>query len=390
MKVYIICNEPFPNGQAATGRIICYAKALILEGIDCMVITYYRTKNDPDRNPYAKGVFEKIPFLYIGGSTVKPSHKIPRILSEHHDKSALKSFLSKNLQQGDIVIGYVNSDIDFICPLIDIVHSKGAKYVRELCEIPYFGNNEKAKQEILEKLFPKCDAFICISESLTDIATKHKSGDAKIIKVPILVQYGKANIDDESDKEPVPYIFHCGTLYEQKDGISGMIEAFALAKHKFGKPVKLICTGNPKESPDCNLILETMTRFDVCDDIEFTGYLNYDMVLRYLSRATAVILNKYSNEQNLYCFSTKLGEYLAAGKAIVTSNVGEAMNWLSNGENALIVPERNYSAMADAIVELLSDSELRRRLGRNGKMTCKENFDFSVVAPKLAGFLRSL
>ena len=34
MKVYIVTTEPFPNGLAATGRIKCYAKALISEGVD--------------------------------------------------------------------------------------------------------------------------------------------------------------------------------------------------------------------------------------------------------------------------------------------------------------------------------------------------------------------
>lgn len=390
MKVYIISKEPFPNGQAATRRIICYAKALIQEGIECLVITYKRTEKNTDRNPSAKGVYETVPFLYIGGSTVKPSHKIPRILSEHHDKKALKKYLSTNLQPGDIVIGYVNSDMDFICPLIDLIHSKRAKYVRELCEIPYFGNNEEAKQKILEKLFPKCDAFLCISESLVKVALAHKSSEAKIIKVPILVEYDKANLVDESEKEPVPYIFHCGTLYEQKDGISGMIEAFALAKHKFGKPLKLVCTGNPNDSPDRDLILDTIAKNKVENDVEFIGFLNQDMVFKYLSKAAAVILNKYSNEQNLNSFSTKLGEYLAAGKAIVITDVGEAMNWLENDKNALIVPEKNYSAMANAIVKILSDNELKLRLGENGKKTCLENFDFGAVAPRLAGFLRSL
>lgn len=44
MKVYIVTTEPFPNGLAATGRIKCYAKALISEGVDVEVVNFHRTE----------------------------------------------------------------------------------------------------------------------------------------------------------------------------------------------------------------------------------------------------------------------------------------------------------------------------------------------------------
>jgi len=141
MKVIIICTEPFPNGTAATKRILCYAKALLQKKVDCSVLIYRRTKNDKKKNPDSEETYKGVHFKYVGGSTIKPANKIPRIISESLDKNALRSYLKKKLEKGDDVIGYVNADIDFICPLIDIIHSKGAKYVRELRQRVVFQEN---------------------------------------------------------------------------------------------------------------------------------------------------------------------------------------------------------------------------------------------------------
>jgi len=390
MKVIIICKEPFPNGAAATKRILCYARALHQENVDCCVLIYRRTEKDKTRNPYPEGKYQGVHFKYVGKSTLKPSHKIPRILAEYHDKKALCRYLKNTLVKGDVVIGFVNSDIDFICPLIDIIHSKGAKYVRELCEIPYFGNDNDALQLLIKQLFPKCDAFLTISETLTEVARKSKREDASILKVPILVDFNEVDMEDRSNEDIIPFIFHAGTLQEQKDGIIGMIRAFAEAKSKYGKEMKLVCTGFPTDSPDKDLILKTIIEENVKKDVIFTGYLKSSQVFDYLSRCTTVIVNKHDNTQNKYCFPTKLGEYLAAGKAVIITDVGEAMNWLKNGENALIVPKENQTAMADAIIKLISDEKLRRRIGEAGKELCRYNFDFRIVAPNLANFLKSL
>jgi glycosyltransferase involved in cell wall biosynthesis len=59
-----------------------------------------------------------------------------------------------------------------------------------------------------------------------------------------------------------------------------------------------------------------------------------------------------------------LMEAVSAGLPIVATAVGELPNILTNRINALVVPAEQPQALADAILELTNDRELRTRLGK--------------------------
>jgi len=395
MKVWILCKEPFPLGMAATKRILCYAKALVSGGVECEVIAFKRHETGGKRTNLAtSGIFEGVPFRYAGLSTRKPKFKLPRLLTERIDFLSLKRILRNGLRPGDVVLGYFIAEVDETLQIIDLVHERKAKYVRELCEIPFFGGLSNEAQSgfkrTMEEVFPKLDGVIAISEALSDLAAEHLSPSATVLKIPILVDFEQYSLPDRSSSERVPFIFHSGTLYEQKDGVLGLIEAFALAKKKYGRPLKYIFAGDLDKSPQKEEILALIKKYDLAEDIIFKGYLKPEECNEYLSRAALVILNKHENPQNIYGFSTKLGEYLAAGKCVVMTDVGEALNWLQDGKNAIIVPKEDCSAIADAAVRILSDPDAARELGKNGREICCDNFDWRRVSDKLCKFVKSL
>ena len=110
----------------------------------------------------------------------------------------------------------------------------------------------------------------------------------------------------------------------------------------------------------------------------------------YLSKAKMVIINKYSTQQNCYCFSTKLGEYLAAAKPVVITNVGEAMNWLKNEESAYIVEAEDIEALADAIVSVFNHPDESRQIGIAGQEVCRQSFDYRNWSKPLVEFMNQL
>jgi glycosyltransferase involved in cell wall biosynthesis len=64
---------------------------------------------------------------------------------------------------------------------------------------------------------------------------------------------------------------------------------------------------------------------------------------------------------------TKLFEYMAAGRPIVASAVGQIAEVLEDGHTALLVPPDDAPALAAAIVRLVDDACLRQRLGSNAR-----------------------
>lgn len=85
-----------------------------------------------------------------------------------------------------------------------------------------------------------------------------------------------------------------------------------------------------------------------------------------------MIINKYNTQQNRYCFSTKLGEYLALKKPVIITNIGEAMNYL-NETNAYIVEPGDPQLIANNIISIINNKEKSKRIAENAyQLTLKE------------------
>lgn len=67
-------------------------------------------------------------------------------------------------------------------------------------------------------------------------------------------------------------------------------------------------------------------------------------------------------------------EALAAGRPLVASHVGGIPEIVQHDENGLLVPPNNPKALADALFEVLSSEDLRRRLQATGPETYAKRF----------------
>lgn len=393
MKVYIVTKEPFPIGMAATNRILCLAKAFISAGVDCIVIVFSRTYKD--NSIPGIGIFEDVPYEYIGGSSQRPNIKWVARLQSLWLRVALLCYLKKKIQSGDVVYDFIGGSNCLKDKIIGIVHRKGAFCVRELNEYP-FGTGKETKKTAQQReyafkhLFPRYDGIIAISDALIDVAKKYCSSRCVIQKIPILVDFEKFNIQDKSSLVPIPYIFHAGTLYEKKDGILGMIEAFGMARQRLQIPIKYIMTGHIDASPQAKDIRQLISKFKLGDSIEFVGYLNREQIKDYLSKASLVISNRQKSQQDYYGFSTKVGEYLAAGKPLITTNWGEAAKWLNHEENSYIIEPEDTNALTDMIVHVFENQEEAIAIGKSGRELCHNCFDYQVWSNILNAFLMKL
>lgn len=81
-------------------------------------------------------------------------------------------------------------------------------------------------------------------------------------------------------------------------------------------------------------------------------------------------------------------EAMACGAACVLTGTGGVMEYAKHGENALVAPPGQPDALAGAVVTLLRDPELRRRLGDNGLKTAQNYCRKREAAETLAYFQR--
>lgn len=396
MKVIILTCEPFPNGMAAARRIECYARALMSAGMECEVVVYARGGDHDDKSMISpRGFFKAVPYRYIGGSVTYSSRSFFRRIEFHYDLLATDLYLRRHLTKGDILFLYMGRDPHIMLRFMKVAHDVGALCVRDLCELPYGTGSEtsesiRLREKVLSEQFPMLDGVISISDELMALAKRYTSPSCKHIKVPIMVDFNEFNLSDRSGEQDIPYIFHSGTLYEQKDGILGMIKAFGLAVERIGFPVRFILTGYLDKSPHRDDIKKLIRDYRLEDRVVFKGYVSNEELLDLLSGASLTIINKYTTQQNRYCFSTKLGEYLSAGKPVIITRVGEAMNWVRDGESAYVVEPGDTEALAVAIVRAFNDNDERKAISSKARIVARTCFDYTSWGRPLVSFMRSL
>src|SRR2546422_7013090 len=69
-------------------------------------------------------------------------------------------------------------------------------------------------------------------------------------------------------------------------------------------------------------------------------------------------------------------EYLAAGLPTIASNVGGNAEIIKDGVRGLLVPSQDSEALAAAVLRLLRNPELARRLAKDGREYVHQNFSF--------------
>jgi glycosyltransferase involved in cell wall biosynthesis len=89
----------------------------------------------------------------------------------------------------------------------------------------------------------------------------------------------------------------------------------------------------------------------------------HERVPEYL-RVIDVAVAPYPVLDRFYFSPLKILEYMATGRAIVASRIGQIPDLLDDGEAGMLVPPGDASALAHALERLAEDEHLRRSLGR--------------------------
>lgn len=80
---------------------------------------------------------------------------------------------------------------------------------------------------------------------------------------------------------------------------------------------------------------------------------------------------------------------LATGLPIIATRVGGIPEVVNDGYNGFLVEEKDYKAASHILTKIISDPQLRRLLGRNGRAKALEVFDWKNIWPIYKELFRS-
>lgn len=120
------------------------------------------------------------------------------------------------------------------------------------------------------------------------------------------------------------------------------------------------------------------------DKVGFTGFLaDRPATLRALD----VIVHASTAPEP---FGLVIAEAMAAGRAVITTATGGSAELVSDGDNALVTPAADPTALAAALTRLIADPGLRLRLGAAGRRSAIERFTLARFGAAVEDAYRGL
>lgn len=114
----------------------------------------------------------------------------------------------------------------------------------------------------------------------------------------------------------------------------------------------------------------------------FTGALPHQEAMRHLTLMD-VVFSPYLGNYLFYGSSMKIMEYMAAGKAVIATALGQIRELILNGHNGLLFDWGDYETLEKHFISAVENEELRRDLGRNARETILSGWTWEQQVKKL-------
>ena len=124
------------------------------------------------------------------------------------------------------------------------------------------------------------------------------------------------------------------------------------------------------------------------DKIRFLGGKTHDeLATIYASADVFVAPSVKAKDGGVEGFGLVFLEAMASGLPVVASRSGGIPDLVHDGENGLLVPPAEPQALAEAINQVLTENEFRKKLVHDGMLTV-QNYDYCVTGQKYAKKLK--
>jgi glycosyltransferase involved in cell wall biosynthesis len=160
---------------------------------------------------------------------------------------------------------------------------------------------------------------------------------------------------------------------EPRKGLLNVIKAVELICAKRDN-VRLHIVGGIRKQGYYDSLVEYVERNNLSSYITFMGALDNEELKKELSECSIFVFP--SKEES---FGIALAEAEACGKPIVASNIGGIPYVVDNNKTGFLVEYGNINSLADKILMLLEDKDLRRIMGFMGREKAREFSNKSIA-----------
>ena len=248
-------------------------------------------------------------------------------------------------------------------PLFFETHELFAQGYRE--EHPRMSLRQHHKLAVLaqreEFVYRNAKGLIALTPLLVEDIRKMYRVETPAVVAPDGVDLEQARAPVSTAPHTTPWLLYLGSLHPWK-GVDTLVRAMAHVK----QPAELhVVGGNATRIKELRALAD---EFDVTRRVVFHGPVEPGRRFEYIHRADICLLPLTDTGLGgRYTSPLKLFEYMAAGKAIIASDLPSMRQVLTPERDALLVPTGEPGGFADAVERLLANAGLRSRLGAAAK-----------------------
>jgi len=233
----------------------------------------------------------------------------------------------------------------------------------------------------MRKLGTKLHGKITVSKPARDYISKYLPADYRIIPNGVDIHHycpeGPFRAEFKDDKLNILFV---GRLEERK-GVGDLIQACSLIKKDFPN-FRLIITG-----PGLRLRFQykAMAKTMLGNRAVFTHYVTFPELPKYYRTADIFCAPATGGES----FGIVLLEAMASGTPVVATDIPGYASVLTHGQEGLLAPPNNPRALANALLKLLTDRQLRLSMAERGVATANK-YSWENVSRQVVDYYTSI
>ncbi len=173
-------------------------------------------------------------------------------------------------------------------------------------------------------------------------------------------------------------VIFSGRLAKNK-GLFELIDAFKIVTSKISDS-KLLILGDGEEKKK---LVKMVKSLKLSESVEFLGWVHHTETTRTYNKADVLVMPSYSEGGPRVCI-----EAMACGTPVICTKVGIMKEIIEDGVNGLFV-SWDPKDIAEKIVHMLKNPELRRKIGMEGIKTARQ-FEYKELIRNYALSYRQL
>ena len=391
----LITSMNFPQGGAASNYLNLFCKGVKRNGtyIEVLLLKGYLFRNHKTNDRRVNSTEYGVKYKYLGFIN-RPIYPFLKILDELVSAlmliGHLFTFLAKRKKLTVLVYNnevHSNLIIYFWCRLCAI---NLISFVPEFYDKSVFSGGFFRKIKwygflcnfyFLNKLSSK---LIVFSQYIKDKYIEMKYLEQNILVQPNLTDFGYWLIDSKQNYT----IGYSGTP-SKKDGIEYLFKAIKLLKTKDIK-VSVIIIGDNIAGNSLIPSLELLcSDLGISDCVSFSGLVSQNEVRVFLNSCKILAVTRPVITQAKAGFPTKLGEYFACKKVVLSTNIGDTSKYFEDKKEIILAQSEDPQSIADNIEWILANPEIVDKIVKDGYIKAMSLLDYTKQVPLMLNFILS-